>query len=67
MLETFLFTLLIIAIGLGFLCIRIWVGKRFVHTHVDGNKALNEKVFIVFSLLMRLSVRTIRMPSVKNR
>lgn len=25
------------------LCIRIWVGKRFVHTHVDGNKALNEK------------------------
>ncbi|GAY31155.1 hypothetical protein IMSAGC014_00979 [Bacteroidaceae bacterium] len=43
MLETFLFTLLIIAIGLGFLCIRIWVGKRFVHTHVDGNKALNEK------------------------
>ena len=43
MLETFIFTLLIIAIGLGFLCIRIWVGKRFVHTHVDGNKALNEK------------------------
>lgn len=43
MLETFLFTLLIIVIGLGFLCIRIWVGKRFVHTHVDGNKALNEK------------------------
>ena len=43
MLETFLFTLLIIAIGFGFLCIRIWVGKRFVHTHVDGNKALNEK------------------------
>ena len=43
MLRTFLVTLLIIAIGLGFLCIRIWVGKRFVHTHVDGNKALNEK------------------------
>ncbi len=41
--QVFLISLLIIAISLILLCIRLFVGKRFVHTHVDGNKALNKK------------------------
>ena len=43
MLEAFLFSLLIIAIGVALLCVRLFAGKDFVHTHVDGNKALNRK------------------------
>lgn len=35
--------MLIIASGLVFLCIRLFFGKRFVHTHVDGNRHLNKK------------------------
>ncbi len=41
--QVFLFSLLIIAIGLLLLSVRLLMGKRFVHTHVDGNKALNKK------------------------
>lgn len=41
--QAFLFSLLIIAISLVFLCVRLFVGKRFVHTHVEGNKALGER------------------------
>lgn len=43
MLEVFLFSLLIIATGIVFLCVRLFFGKRFVHTHIDGNKHLNKK------------------------
>lgn len=43
MLETIAITLLIIAISVAFLSVRILFGKRFVHTHIDGNKALNRK------------------------
>ncbi len=43
MFEAFLFSLLIIAIGVALLSVRLFAGKNFVHTHVDGNKALNRK------------------------
>lgn len=43
MLETFAISLLIVAIGMIFLCIRLFFRKAFIHTHVEGNKALGRK------------------------
>ena len=43
MLKLFLIIIAIVAIALAFLCIRLFVGKRFVHTHIDGNRALNKQ------------------------
>lgn len=43
MTKVFLLSLLIIAIGLILLCIKVLLGQRFVHTHIDGNKALNRQ------------------------
>ena len=43
MFRLFLLICGILAIGLLLLSIRVLVGKRFVHTHVDGNKALERK------------------------
>ncbi len=43
MLQIFGIILLIIAIAVAFLSVRLFVGRRFVHTHVDGNKALNRQ------------------------
>lgn len=43
MLETFLFSLLIIAIGILLLCVKVIFGKRFPNTHVSGNKSLTDK------------------------
>ncbi len=43
MLQAFIFSLLIVAIGIVLLCVRLFFGKGFVHTHIDGNRALNRK------------------------
>jgi hypothetical protein len=43
MLQTLLVSLLIIAICVGLLAIRLFFGKPFVHTHIDGNEALRKK------------------------
>ncbi len=43
MLEIFAITLLIISIAVAFLSVRLFAGRRFVHTHVDGNRALNKQ------------------------
>ncbi|MBQ8277553.1 MAG: hypothetical protein IJY00_03820 [Bacteroidaceae bacterium] len=43
MVKVFLLSLLIIAIGLLLISVKVLAGKRFVHTHIDGNKALNRK------------------------
>lgn len=41
--HIFLLSLLIIAICLIFLCVRLFFGRQFVHTHVDGNKAMQAR------------------------
>ncbi|MBO5135576.1 MAG: hypothetical protein J6C15_10555 [Bacteroidaceae bacterium] len=41
--KLFLLITSICAISVLFLCIKVLLGKRFVHTHVDGNEALNKK------------------------
>lgn len=43
MLQALLVSLLIIAIGVALLAVRLFFGKPFVHTHIDGNKALSRK------------------------
>lgn len=44
MFHTVLLLVLIIAICMALLSIRLLLGKKdFVHTHVEGNKALAEK------------------------
>ena len=35
--------LLIIAVAIIFLSVRLFFRKGFVHTHIDGNKARNDK------------------------
>ena len=42
MFENFGFALVLIAAGLAFLAVKLF-GKKFVHTHLEGNKALNKK------------------------
>lgn len=41
--KIFLITFAFIAAAMILLSVRIFAGKKFVHTHVDGNKALNKK------------------------
>lgn len=41
--QTLIIGVLIIAFSLLLLAIRLFFGKNFVHTHIDGNKALNKK------------------------
>ena len=41
--QTFLFSLIIVVICLVLLAVRLFFGKKFVHTHVDGNKAMHRK------------------------
>ncbi len=43
MLKTLLASLLIVALAFALLGVRVVLGRRFVHTHLDGNKALNRK------------------------
>lgn len=44
MLQIILTTLLIVAVSIALLSIRLLCGKKdFVNSHIDGNKALNEK------------------------
>lgn len=43
MMEILLFSLLIIAICMLFLCVRLFFGRRFVNSHVDGNPALRRR------------------------
>ena len=43
MFENFGLALVLIALGLVFLAVRLFFGKKFVHTHLEGNKALNKK------------------------
>lgn len=41
--QLFIISLLIIAISVIFLCVRLLVGRQFVHTHIDGNKAMQSR------------------------
>ncbi len=43
MLETILFTLLIVAICVALLCVGIFIKGKFPNTHVSGNKTLRKK------------------------
>ena len=43
MFQLFLIILAIIAIAFLLLAIKVLVGKKFVHTHIDGNRHLNKK------------------------
>ncbi len=43
MLKIFLLSLIVILIGLALMGIKLYFGKPFVHTHIDGNKALNKQ------------------------
>ena len=43
MFELFLVILVIIAAAFLLLAIKVLVGKKFVHTHIDGNRPLNKK------------------------
>lgn len=43
MFQIFLITLAIIAAAFLLLGIKVLVGKKFVHTHIDGNRHLNKK------------------------
>lgn len=43
MIRLFLFTVLLLVLALALLSIRVLVGRHFVHTHIDGNKALNRR------------------------
>lgn len=43
MTQLFLTILPLVGAALLLLCIRVLLGKKFIHTHVDGNKALQEK------------------------
>ena len=43
MFQLFLITLAFLAIAVALLSIKLYFGKKFVHTHIDGNKALNKK------------------------
>ena len=43
MFQIFLITLAIIAVAFLLLAIKVLVGKKFVHTHIDGNRHLNKK------------------------
>lgn len=43
MFKLFLIILGFVAISVLFICIRVILGKKFVHTHIDGNRALNKQ------------------------
>ncbi len=43
MFQIFFITLAIIAVAVALLCIKLYFGQKFVHTHIDGNRALNKK------------------------
>lgn len=43
MLQLFLLICGLLALGFLLLGVRVLLGKRFVHTHVDGSKALEQK------------------------
>ena len=43
MFQLFLITLAIIVAAFLLLGIKVLVGKKFVHTHIDGNRHLNKK------------------------
>ena len=43
MFQLFLIILAIIAIAFLLLAIKVLLGKKFVHTHIDGNRPLNKK------------------------
>ena len=41
--KLFLLVASICGVSILLLCVRILLGKRFIHTHVDGNRALNKQ------------------------
>lgn len=43
MLKILLSSLFLVALAVALLSVRLFVGKRFVHTHIDGNRALNRR------------------------
>ena len=43
MFQLFLIILAICAIAFLLLAVKVLVGKKFVHTHIDGNRHLNKR------------------------
>ena len=43
MLKTVLIVLMLVAVSVLLLSVRLWFGRRFVHTHIDGHRALNRR------------------------
>lgn len=43
MFHTFAVILGIIAVCVALLSVRLYFGKRFVHTHIEGNRAMQER------------------------
>ena len=43
MVKLFLLIAAICAAAIALLCVKVLFGKKFVHTHVDGNGALNKQ------------------------
>ncbi len=43
MLKTFLAILLIVAIAVVLLSVRLFFGKKFVHTDIKGNRVMEER------------------------
>lgn len=43
MLKLFLCIALLTGVSLCLLSVRLFFGKKFVHTHIDGNRALNRR------------------------
>ncbi|MBO6189439.1 MAG: hypothetical protein J6N92_01345 [Alloprevotella sp.] len=41
--KVLLVILLLVAASVLLLSVRLWFGKRFVHTHIDGNRPLNQR------------------------
>ena len=43
MIKLFLIILAIVAVCVALLSVRLFVGRKFVHTHVEGNKELHRR------------------------
>lgn len=65
-LNLFCILLLPLALAVVLLCVRLFFGKDFVHTHVDGNKALHRKGIHCAKAQDR-QMRTVSRHAVKER
>lgn len=43
MIKTLLILILIVAVSFLLLGVRLLLGKQFIHTHIEGNKAMNDQ------------------------